>query len=593
MIVGAYVINGLIIKTMAKKISKEEFIARSNNIHNNKYDYSKVEYVNNKTKVCIICPEHGEFWQPPKNHLLGQGCPICGEEIARKCKKNDYQKFIDRFIKTFGDIAEFPYINDEYENRNSTITYVCKKCGKAHKKVASYIFANKTICECYRVKEPRQNIVFEHKPIISSRLISADVIESRIKELYPTIEMIGKNDYKNTSTKVLFRCTSCNNEFYRKPNTFLCSKLKTPCPICTKKQLHKEKTKTNEDFINDIAKIYGEGKYTLLSDYISSDCKVKLKCNDCGRIFEKEANSFLQHNGCPYHNCNSSYKEKELFSFIKSMCNDAINNDRKTLDGYELDVLVPSKQIAFEFDGIFWHNENNKTNDYHLNKTIICNNKGVRLIHIFEDEWINKKNIWKSMITNILGFTKNKIYGRACTIDTVDSNTAVKFLNDNHIQGWCPSSIKLGLYNKGELVSLMTFGKSRHFIGSGKYEWELLRFCNKLDTTVIGGASKLFSYFIRNYKPTSIVSYSDRRWSEGNMYNKLGFTLSHYSKPNYFYVIDNVRKNRFNFRKKILVEKYNCPLEMSERDFCKEKKWYRIYDCGTSVHVWKNMEKNV
>lgn len=578
---------------MAKKISSEEFITRSNNIHNNKYDYSKVEYVNNKTKVCIICPEHGEFWQPPKNHLLGQGCPICGEEIARKCKKNDYQKFIDRFIKTFGDIAEFPYINDEYENRNSTITYVCKKCGKAHKKVASYIFANKTICECYRVKEPRQNIVFEHKPIISSKLISADVIESRIKELYPTIEMIGKNDYKNTSTKVLFRCTSCNNEFYRKPNTFLCSKLKTPCPICTKKQLHKEKTKTNEDFINDIAKIYGEGKYTLLSDYVSSDCKVKLKCNDCGRIFEKEANSFLQHNGCPYHNCNSSYKEKELFSFIKSMCNDAINNDRKTLDGYELDVLVPSKQIAFEFDGIFWHNENNKPNDYHLNKTIICNNKGVRLIHIFEDEWINKKNIWKSMITNILGFTKNKIYGRTCTIDTVDSNTAVKFLNDNHIQGWCPSNIKLGLYYKGELVSLMTFGKSRHFIGSGKYEWELLRFCNKLDTTVIGGASKLFSYFIRNYKPTSIVSYSDRRWSEGDMYNKLGFTFSHYSKPNYFYVIDNVRKNRFNFRKKILVEKYNCPLEMSERDFCKEKKWYRIYDCGTSVHVWKNMEKNV
>ena len=197
------------------------------------------------------------------------------------------------------------------------------------------------------------------------------------------------------------------------------------------------------------------------------------------------------------------------------------------------------------------------------------------------------------MITNILGFTKNKIYGRTCTIDTVDSNTAVKFLNDNHIQGWCPSNIKLGLYYKGELVSLMTFGKSRHFIGSGKYEWELLRFCNKLDTTVIGGASKLFSYFIRNYKPTSIVSYSDRRWSEGNMYNKLGFTFSHYSKPNYFYVIDNVRKNRFNFRKKILVEKYNCPSEMSERDFCKEKKWYRIYDCGTSVHVWKNMEKNV
>ena len=78
---------------MAKKISKEEFIARSNNIHNNKYDYSKVEYVNNKTKVCIICPKHGEFWQTPKNHLLGQGCPICGKEIARKCKRNEGSGF--------------------------------------------------------------------------------------------------------------------------------------------------------------------------------------------------------------------------------------------------------------------------------------------------------------------------------------------------------------------------------------------------------------------------------------------------------------------------------------------------------------------
>lgn len=105
---------------------------------------------------------------------------------------------------------------------------------------------------------------------------------------------------------------------------------------------------------------------------------------------------------------------------------------------------------------------------------------------------------------------------------------------------------------------------------------------------VVGGASKLFKYFINVYQPKSVVSYADRRWSFGNLYNKLGFGFEHYSKPNYYYVIKYKRRNRFNFRKSILVKKYNCPNDMSERDFCKLKKWYRIYDCGCGVYKWYN-----
>ena len=194
---------------------------------------------------------------------------------------------------------------------------------------------------------------------------------------------------------------------------------------------------------------------------------------------------------------------------------------------------------------------------------------------------IGKKDIWKSMLSNLLGKTDNKIYARKCSIKEVDAHIANEFLENNHIQGACPSTIKVGLYYNNELVSLMTFGKSRHFIGNCRYEYELLRFCNKINTTVIGGASKLFNYFVKSYHPMSVVSYADRRWSNGNLYEKLGFTFSHYSKPNYFYVIDNKRRNRFNFRKSVLSAKYNCPSHMSEKEFCRLQKWYRIYDCGT------------
>ena len=132
----------------------------------------------------------------------------------------------------------------------------------------------------------------------------------------------------------------------------------------------------------------------------------------------------------------------------------------------------------------------------------------------------------------------------------------------------------------------MTFGKSRHFIGNNKYEWELLRFCNKLNTNIVGGASKLFNYFIKTHNPRSVVSYADRRWSIGKLYNTIGFEKYNESAPNYFYIINGKRYYRFNFRKSVLIKKYNCPPEMSEHKFCLSQKWYRIYDCGCLCYKW-------
>ena len=140
----------------------------------------------------------------------------------------------------------------------------------------------------------------------------------------------------------------------------------------------------------------------------------------------------------------------------------------------------------------------------------------------------------------------------------------------------------------------MTFGNKRISLGSKskENEYELLRFCSKKNYNIPGAAQKLFSHFIKIHNPNTIISYADRRWSNGKLYNKIGFIKYNESQPNYYYVIGNKRYYRFNFRKSILVKKYNCPENMTEHDFCLSQKWYRIYDCGCLCYKWgKNLEK--
>lgn len=135
----------------------------------------------------------------------------------------------------------------------------------------------------------------------------------------------------------------------------------------------------------------------------------------------------------------------------------------------------------------------------------------------------------------MLGVYDRVCYARKCTVREVDSETARKFLLENHIQGIVNAKVNLGLFQQDELVSLMTFSKPRF---SKKYQWELLRFCNKLGYHVPGAAGKLLKAFERQWKPTSLVSYADRRWSQGKLYGAIGFKLDHISAPDYWYSKD-------------------------------------------------------
>jgi len=265
-------------------------------------------------------------------------------------------------------------------------------------------------------------------------------------------------------------------------------------------------------------------------------------------------------------NCNGvdkhqSGKEILVLNFIKSIYSgEVIQNLR--IDRTEIDIYLPDLNLGFEFNGVWWHSDEYKEKNFHLNKTKFFSEIGIQLIHIWEDDWDLKNDIIKSQINNWLGLS-NKIGARTCYVKEVNVNESIDFLNKNHIQGSIGSSLKLGLYRGDELVSLMTFdnleGRKRMPIGN----WNINRFCNKLNTTVVGGASKIFKYFIKNYIVERVISYSDKDWSSGGLYEKLNFTKINESRVDYKYVVGGKRIHKSNFKK-------------SE----KEITYPKIWDCG-------------
>lgn len=292
-----------------------------------------------------------------------------------------------------------------------------------------------------------------------------------------------------------------------------------------------------------------------------------------------------------YHNIKiehfySSSEQKELMLFLQNNNINFIGNDRTVLGNLEVDMLIKDKNLCIEYNGLYWHSElNGKDMNYHLRKLNLCNEKGFDLIQIFSNEWKYKQSIVKSRILNKLYMTSS-IGARKCLIRELNTNETKKFLNDNHIQGYTNSSVQLGLEYDKEIVCVMTFGKSRY---NNRFDYELLRFCNKINLSVTGGASKLFKYFIQKYEPINIISYADRRYSNGNLYKKLNFTFIHNSAPNYHYFKQNedILHSRIQFQKHKLKNKLESfDQTKSEWENMQDNGYDRVWDCGNSVWGW-------
>jgi len=341
-------------------------------------------------------------------------------------------------------------------------------------------------------------------------------------------------------------------------------------------------------------------KEFLIKNFMDKNKKIKWtkfkKHFDCSESLPYKQ---FQKLGIDYEIKNLKYSEaeKEINSFINNLNIDTVEND-KSLINKEIDILIPRFNLGIEYNGLYWHSfglskikEESHYRLKHLKKTRLMEEKGFNLLHIFENEWLEKKDIWKSIIRNKLNKNTKKYYARKLKIREVSSKDAKLFLESNHLQGNTPSKIKLGLYYENTLVSLMTFGIPRY---DKSYEYELLRFCNILNTSVVGSASKLFKYFIKNYQPKSILSYANKRiaYSNKNLYLQLGFTFLGESLPSYSYVKNGRVFNRSKFIKSKLKHLPNYKDSKTEKQIMFENGYRKIYDCGNLKYEWRLNENN-
>ena len=324
---------------------------------------------------------------------------------------------------------------------------------------------------------------------------------------------------------------------------------------------------------------------------IPREGEIEIRCGVCKEIYLIR-NSLLRLRYFRYKvetciHCNpiSSYKytsQNEISDYLTSIGFEVVRGDRKLLEGKEIDIYIPSNNIAIEFNGLYWHSDLYKSKKYHLEKKEACEKLGINLIHIWEDNWIYKKDIVISRINNLLGINNTSIMGRKCVIKSVSPKISKLFLDENHIQGNINSSHRIGLFHDDRLVSLMTFGKIRRSLGNKSSEsYELYRYCSLLNTNVIGGFSKLLNHFKLTIG-SDIITYANRDWSVlGNVYEKNGFKFDSYTPINYWYFDKNlIRQHRFQYRKDVLIRN-GFDKEKTESEIMSDRGYLKVYDCGS------------
>lgn len=340
-----------------------------------------------------------------------------------------------------------------------------------------------------------------------------------------------------------------------------------------------------QKFQPDLEKLMNYLNLELIDEtYQGAHYKHNWKCKTCKTEFLQIWNALQQGYQCPVcfpRYMGDSKPEREIREYIESLGFNPIYNSKKIIPPKEIDIFIPEKNIAIEHNGLYFHNTEKISKSYHIKKTIACKKLGIQLIHIFEDEWVYKNDIVKERLKYILGCSTGiKINGRDCIIQTIPNKQKDEFLKEYHIQGPdIGSSINLGAFHNDILVSVMTFCKENKSRGNAPARpgyWELNRFASNPGYLVRGISSKLLKYFKTNYDWLSIISYADRRWSTGNVYNKLNFNFKGYTSLDYWYSngsLSRISRSKMRRRK-------DEPQDIPEYILRIKEGYFRVFGCG-------------
>ena len=409
------------------------------------------------------------------------------------------------------------------------------------------------------------------------------------------------------SKEVRDRLQATNQERYGVDNTFQSKELMNKAKVTCKERYGTEYANQSEEVKQKIL----NSKRAGIMDKIPGIINIEpgdgfdiytIQCSDetCNKCSEK---CFKIRSGTLYDRkrlgvdlCTTRYpvgahiKNTSLEKFVQDILDEHNieyeTNNRTILSGKELDIYIPSKNLAIECNGVYWHSMYDSK--YHYEKWKACKQNGIQLLSIWEDWITNKPEIVKSLILSKLGIYKETIGTSKCKVKKVDSVSARKFLNENHIQGFCNSTYKYGLYYKDELVAIMLFSKENNASSKERTGWTLQRFCNRLNTSIIMGATRLLTHFCKEHPDGDIISFASHDISNGHLYEVLGFEYAGEIQTCYWYVHNqsHERFHRSSFMKKDLVRKGYDP-SLTEEQIMMQTDYLRIYDSGQSKYILK------
>lgn len=309
--------------------------------------------------------------------------------------------------------------------------------------------------------------------------------------------------------------------------------------------------------------------------YDGSSNKSIVTCKVHGDFLQKVGDHIKGH-GCPKCIGRISKPELELSNLIQSFGFNVETSNRVIIHPLELDLYIPDRNLAIEYCGLYWHNEVHKDKDYHHYKWKMCKDQGIQLITIFEDEWLTKNDVIRKLVRAKLGVQSETVHARKCVFIYTTLQEVSPMLLENHIQGPCSATYYTGLLFEGRLVATALF--RRNYQG-----FELSRYCSR--ARIVGGLAKLIDNFRKSYKG-QITTFSDHRYSNGQLYQRTGFTEVGQIKPDYRYVVGLETRHKFGFRRKHLVRKLKSfNPDLTEHENCLKNKVYRIYDCGKTKYM--------
>lgn len=540
-----------------------DFISASQKIHDNLYNYTKTIYKSKKSKVEIICNKCTKpFWQRADSHLRGANCPYCKAQRTADKLRSTTEIYIQKVKKIHHN--SFDYANLEYFGCESDVTFVCKKCNNTITMRASAHLDGAGCKHCF------------HSRLSQEKLFTKQEFIQKAVSIHGNSYNYELSEYKGCAAKLKIFCNSCQRCFSQHAGNHLTG---SGCPTCVKTATDVKKTKSSIVVQDELIALHGkEFDYSSIN-YKNCSTKITVKCKKCGKEHPTYIHNHRVHAACPY--CQVSSGQRQIVDYIQGLLNTEIKiNDREIIHPLELDIYLPQQKLAIEYHGLYFHSYNHNPTKYeihkHQDKALKTHSTNIKLLQFWSSEWESQRTIVESIIKHHLQLS-NRIYARSCKI--VDINEP--FFDKNHIQGERPSSVRIGLEYNGTIVAGMSFAKHP------TYQWEIMRFANILNHTVVGGASKLLTYFLRTHRPQKLLSYANMRFSTGGVYEALGFVNKGMTKPNYGYTNGRTTiLSRQKFQKhKLHKIIQNYQPELSESENCFNNGLRRIWDSGHIRYV--------